>query len=305
MSARVFAFLNFKGGVGKTTNVVNLAACLAYLRGRRVLVVDLDAQCNSTYWLLRPSEFTHHEAGGSPRSRRRLTTWQIFQDAIEGTRVFDAGAAIFRGVPRNEHGTELVPYLHLLPASVDLLDIEFGVDPPALRRLRPALLRALQPLRSDYDFIFLDCPPHLHYVTQAAVLASDHLIVPYNPDYLSLSGFRVLCRLLRRLDDSFRELRPDHARAEVDALIVSRFRRVGNVYGVAVAELKSQIEQMQSAGLLPSACALLEPPIRDDVKVSESASEHKPVIFHAPDSIASQDYMALTASFLQRFPSSP
>ncbi len=295
MPARIFAFLNFKGGVGKTTNVVNLAAGLAYLRGKRVLVVDLDAQCNATYWLLRPSEFKPmHELRVD--GRRKQTTWQIYRDALDQTHSFDARVSILRGVPRNENGTELVPLLHLLPASVDLLDIEFDVDSGvAAHRLRVALRQALEPLREDYDFIFLDCPPHLHFITQSAVVAADHLIVPFMPDYLSLSGFRVLARLLKTL-------RGGEPQAKIDAVIVTRFKKIGNAYGAAVAELKSLVEELQAVQMLPARCAVLEPSIRDDIRIGESASEHQPVFMHAPLCNAATDYFALIGAFLRHFP---
>ncbi len=308
MAAKIIAFLNFKGGVGKTTCVVNLGACLAYLLGRRVLVADLDAQCNSTFWLLRPREFQRlagEDPGSADAPGRRRTTWQIYEDALRGTRDFDPAAAIVRGVPRNEHGTELAPFLHLLPAATDLLDVEFGLDGSNVRRLRPALHRALEPLRGEYDFILLDCPPHLHYVTQSAVLAADHLVVPYNPDYLSLSGFKVLCRELRRREEIFRELRPGRPPAQVAAAVVCRHKRVGNVYQGAIAELDSLIDQLRERGLVHPACARLEPPIRDDVRVGEAASEHRPVIHHAPKSIASDDFMALALAFTRHFNALP
>lgn len=137
MSAKIAAFLNFKGGVGKTANVVNLGACLSHLRKKRVLVVDLDLQCNSTFWLLRRAEFDQFTDGSRQAARVQQTNNQIFQDAIQDTSLFKIKEAIMPGVPRTEEATEIIPLLHLLPGAVDLLAIEFAVRHNAVERFRP------------------------------------------------------------------------------------------------------------------------------------------------------------------------
>lgn len=306
MAAKIIAFLNFKGGVGKTTCVVNLGACLAYLLGRRVLVVDLDAQCNSTFWLLRPREFLTVSGEAAGLSGRRRTAWQIYDDALQGTSLFDASASILRGVPRDERGIELAPYLHLLPGARYLSDLEFGVGNSEVQKIRPALLKALRPLRPDYDYILLDCPPNLHGITQSAELAADHIVVPYNPDFLSLSGFRELCRELRRRRGMFREHRPQRPDPTlVSAVLVCRHMLTGGAYGTAIAELESTLDLLKEERLVGQHCVRLAPPIRHDVKVSESVSAHRPVIFHAPTSNATNDFMQLAGVFARHFDSLP
>ena len=126
-------------------------------------------------------------------------------------------------------------------------------------------------------------------------------MVPYNPDYLSLSGLRILCRQLKKLDDAFQARRPRLARNQVCAVTVNRYDKRGNVFGTAIAELKSQIDVLKEQELVHPDCTVLEPPIRQDVCVSESTSEHKPVIIHRPASIGSSDYFQLTEAFLQHF----
>src|ERR1700745_3867757 len=117
MSAKVLAFINFKGGVGKTACAVNIAATMAKLHDKKVLIVDLDPQSNSSLWLMRPDRWREHVARG------RRSTFQIFDDALQGKTRFNFDEALVEGVMTWTGFTDL-PRLHLLPAAVELLRIE-------------------------------------------------------------------------------------------------------------------------------------------------------------------------------------
>ena len=117
MSSKVLAFINFKGGVGKTATVVNIGATLAKLHEKKVLIVDLDPQSNASVWLMRPDRWREHVAKG------RRSTFQIFDDALHGKPRFNFEEALVQGVVTWTGFTDL-PRLHLLPASVELLRIE-------------------------------------------------------------------------------------------------------------------------------------------------------------------------------------
>ena len=116
MAAKAIAFINFKGGVGKTAATVNLGACLAYYQRKRVLIVDLDAQCNASFWLMPPGEWKAHIDGG------RRSTYQLFHDALKGTHAFEFDKSVVEGVPRAE--VPLIRNLHLHPAAVELITVE-------------------------------------------------------------------------------------------------------------------------------------------------------------------------------------
>lgn len=160
-----FAVANQKGGVGKTTTVVNLGAYLGAL-GARVLLVDCDAQANTTGFL------GVDEAGPS-----------LYDCLIEGV---PAGDAVV------ETGTKGVD---LLPASADLA----GADIELFQTVNPngVLKEALAPLQDRYSYIFLDCPPSLGVVTINALVAADAVLVPVQCEYLALEG---LARLMSTLD---------------------------------------------------------------------------------------------------------
>ncbi len=165
----IVALVSKKGGVGKTTTTVNLAAALAR-RGRRVLLVDLDSQGSASLSL-------GLGRGTSDRSAADILLGDTsVRDAIRPT---------------------ATPGLDLVPASVDLLhaDLELGV----LRQKERRLADRIAPVRDDYDFIFLDCPPSLSLLPVNALVASDGFIVPVVPQYLAWEGVSNLVAAAQRL----------------------------------------------------------------------------------------------------------
>jgi chromosome partitioning protein len=294
LSARVVAFLNFKGGVGKTANVVNIGACLARNHGRRVLIVDLDAQSNSSLWLMQPPEWRKHTRG------LEKTVYQLFQDHIVGTQRFDMESALVRGVPHNQQGFPLIANLDLLPSVVEMIDVEVQI-----RQIYGAagtvLYRGLRAIINNYDYILLDCPPNLHAVTQNALLAAQYCVVPFIPDALSLSGFEFLVdrvnTLWKRASAQF-TARP---KPQFAAFIINHFEKRRNVFETGVNEFEMALNQIRPSGKIHPKAVCLKPYVRFSVHVAESTSEHLPVILHNEDSIGAMDYTELTQNFLHHF----
>ncbi|HEY2637407.1 MAG TPA: ParA family protein [Solirubrobacteraceae bacterium] len=172
--ATVFAIANQKGGVGKTTTAVNLAACVAEA-GYRTLLVDMDPQCNATVGLglakdLRPNVY-EVLSGDAP------LTGAIRPSDVEG--------------------------LSVAPASPDLAGA--SVELPRLPGSENLLRDALAPAREDYDFVLLDCPPSLGPLTVGALVAADRVIVPVQTEYFALEGLAGLLDTLKLIQ---RELNP-------------------------------------------------------------------------------------------------
>jgi chromosome partitioning protein len=296
MSSKVLAFINFKGGVGKTAMAVNIGATLAKLHEKKVLIVDLDPQSNSSVWLMRPDRWHEHVAGG------RRSTFQIYDDALHGKNRFNFDEALVRGVVTWTGFTDL-PRLHLLPATVELLRIEdkiHEIRPSAVYQLLDA---ALGTYFKQYDYVLLDCPPNLYSTTKGAIFSADSCVIPYVPDYLSLSGFQILAEEIVEMREKFAPHLRGRRKPNIGAVIISHFRQSGNVYRLAINELELSIARLQGSGLLSSQMIILEPYIRHCVRVAESTNEHLPVILYAPGSIGAQDYCDLTQRFLNYFES--
>ena len=170
---RVVAVANQKGGVGKTTTVINLAACLAELK-LKVLVVDLDPQANATSGL------------GLPKQ--------------QGTSLYEA--LIENGDAREAIQQTEIAGLDVIPSELDMAGSEIDVARADnyLHRLKDAMQPVIQ--AGHYDFVILDCPPSLGILTMNAMTAADFLLVPMQCEYYALEGLSVIHRLIDQLHES-------------------------------------------------------------------------------------------------------
>src|SRR5262252_7038119 len=165
---RVLCVANQKGGVGKTTTAVNIAVALA-LHGNRVLVVDLDPQGNASTGMNVP----HHT--GVP---------DVYDCLIEGTSL--------ESVTQPVDG---IPNLSCVPATIDLAGAEIELVSVVARESR--LARAIQASATEYDYIFIDCPPSLGLLTVNALVAAREVLIPIQCEFYALEG---LSQLLRNID---------------------------------------------------------------------------------------------------------
>jgi chromosome partitioning protein len=185
---RKISFINYKGGVGKTSCIVNVASCLAK-KGKRVLLVDLDTQSNSSVWLMRLERWNELNATG--------------ERSVYG--IFDPGKlrikdCIFRDVVENKDGEKLLPGLDLLPTTFNLIDLEQEFLPDPKKPPFVLFREQIAEIENDYDFIFFDCPPNLLRASQCGLFSSHEVYVPSNPDALSLIGFTLLVSKLHKFN---------------------------------------------------------------------------------------------------------
>ena len=237
---KIVSIINYKGGVGKTTLTANLAAELAF-RGQRILALDMDAQCSLTFSFVTP-DFWQSHLGGEKGNSDDNTIKRWFDGIVD-----DDGAVVpldslvlkklkVRNYLGNGQGC-----LHLIPSHLGLINIDLdlaymlsGVPPSRLERRRAKvygqLRNHLKKYATDakYDYVLIDCPPNFNIVTKNAIVASNEILIPAKPDYLSTLGIDYLLRSLKSLVDEFNlDSKPAKIQPEILGVIFTMIQ----VYG--------------------------------------------------------------------------
>jgi len=187
----IISVINYKGGVGKTTVTANLAAELAY-RGKKILTIDLDPQASLTFSFITVDDWR--------KNYEKSKTIKNWYDAfIDKDTELNLNSLIARPKRVNSGSGNLdliCSHLALINVDLELATRLIGGTERDLRnnylRVHSRLLFGLESLEEDYDYILIDCPPNFNIVTKTAVTASDYLLVPTKPDYLSTLGIEQL-----------------------------------------------------------------------------------------------------------------
>ena len=245
--AKTIAVANQKGGVGKTTTCVNLCAALA-LKGRRVLLVDCDPQGNAS-------------SGMGVSKKTRPNTYDML---ISGNLAEDC-------VVHTRYGDVIPTGKELAAASVELISRE---------RREYVLKNALLRLYSDYDYIFIDCPPSLELLTVNALVAADSVLIPMQCEYYALEGIADLMTSIkmcsRRLNRTLR----------VEGIVLTMYDGRANLTLQVADELRRHLKDQVYQTVIPRS-----------IRLSEAPSHGLPGVVYDRANKGSKAYMALAEEF--------
>ena len=256
MSMRVIAVANQKGGVGKTTTVVNVAAALAD-RGRKVILMDLDPQAHLTTYL-----------GANPTTVER-----------------SSHDVLVHGVTLDEALLRVRKNISLLPASLDLAAAEQELVAVVGREtmLRDALARFAEP----YDYVFIDCPPSLGLLTLNALCAAREMFIPLQPHFLSLQGLSQLLESVSVVNQRInRELK-------VTGLLFCMYDSRTSLSAEIVADVEAFFAQQHQTEVPWRHIRIFQTRIRGNIKLAESPSYASTIFEYAPGCNGALDYASL------------
>jgi chromosome partitioning protein len=250
---KIIAVTNQKGGVGKTTTCINLGASLAATK-RRVLIVDMDPQANAT------------AGSGIDRRHLSLSSYDMLMGQAGVREVIVAAA---------QAGYDMVPTnSDLTAAEVELLSV-----PNRERRLR----EALAPVRHEYDFILVDCPPSLNMLTINALVAADSVMIPMQCEYYALEGLTALLDTVEKIRATV------NPGLELEGLLRTMFDPRNNLANDVSGQLLAHFGDKVYRTIVPR-----------NVRLAEAPSHGLPVIAYDRASRGAITYLALAGEVLRR-----
>ncbi|MCR4910245.1 MAG: AAA family ATPase [Bacteroidales bacterium] len=222
---KIIAIANQKGGVGKTTTAINLAASLAILE-KKVLIIDADTQANTTSGL-----------NYNPSDVEGKTLYEIMIGQVEASQTI---------LPTEMENLKLIPsHINLVGAEIEIIDLP-GRD--------HILRKALEPIRNDYDYIIIDCAPSLGLITVGCLTAADSVIIPVQPEFFALEGIGKLLQTIRLVQNG------SNPSLNVEGFVITMFDGRTKVHAQVVAQLRDYFKSMVFGTIIQRNIRLSEAP---------------------------------------------
>jgi chromosome partitioning protein len=250
---KAIAIFNQKGGVGKTTTNINLAACLA-LKGKKILIIDIDPQGNTTSGM-----------GISKKGLEKTMYEVLISDRIE---------------PADAIIPTRVKNLDIIPASVQLAGAE--IELVQLEGREKRLKKALDKIKGNYDYIFIDCPPSLGLLTINSLTAVDSVLIPIQCEFYALEG---VSQLMNTIELVKKNLNPS---LEIQGVILSMFDGRTNLSIQVVEEVKKYFREKVYTTVIPR-----------NVRLAEAPSYGLPIMEYDPKSRGAEAYFEFAEEFLE------
>ncbi|GAA4895730.1 ParA family protein [Ferrimonas pelagia] len=251
--AKIIAIANQKGGVGKTTTSINLAASMAATR-RRVLLIDLDPQGNATM------------GSGVDKYAVERTAYDLLVDQCPAAEVIE---------------TDTSGKFHLVAANGDVTAAEIKLMEVFAREVR--LRNALEPVRDQYDYIFIDCPPSLNLLTVNALAAADAVVIPMQCEYYALEGLTALMDTIGQLAQLV------NPKLEIEGILRTMYDPRNRLANDVSDQLKQHFADKVYRTVIPR-----------NVRLAEAPSFGAPAMYYDKSSAGAKAYLALAGEMLRR-----
>ena len=251
--SRIIAVANQKGGVGKTTTAINLSACLAE-KNKKVLTLDMDPQGNTTSGL------------GVDKNQAENTVYELILDESE------LSECIYPSVMEN---------LSVIPSNINLSGAE--IELIGFENKEYLLKSKLDMIRSDYDYIIIDCPPSLNLLTINAMAAADSVIVPIQCEYYALEG---LSQLIHTIDLIKERLNP---KLEIEGVVFTMYDARTNLSLQVVENVKENLDKNIYKTIIPR-----------NVRLAEAPSYGKPINMYDSQSAGAEAYRYLAEEVIEK-----
>lgn len=301
---KVVSFINYKGGVGKTTLASNIAADLA-LRGKKVLCIDLDPQSNLTFSFYRVEEWKN-------KLQNNMTIKKWYDDFVNRKNTDKISKYIVKPIRVNDlvnKNLDLIcSHLGLINIDLELATMLAGASTKQQRNnffnVYSHLRDELKDLEDKYDIAIIDCPPNFNIITKNALVASDYYVVPAKPDYLSTLGFEELERNIIELVKEYNyyiELESDYKGSKINPISLGM---IANMIGVRVNNpISTQAYYINQ--VIKSGRKVFEVKIRDNKTIYATAPEEGiPVVLNKPSDsttkAVNKELKDLTTEFIKK-----